>query len=45
MNKHIQQLQNRIAPFRQQIINHRVYSAINTVEDLKIFMQYHVFAV
>lgn len=45
MNKHIQQLQNRIAPFRQQIINHRVYSAINTVKDLKIFMQYHVFAV
>ncbi len=45
MNKHIEKIQNTIEPLRQQIINHKVYSVINDQEDLKIFMQYHVFAV
>ena len=45
MNRHILKIQTRIEPLRQQIINHEVYSAINDIDDLKVFMQYHVFAV
>ncbi len=42
---HIQTINARIEPLRQQIVNHRVYSAIETLEDLRVFMQYHVYAV
>lgn len=45
MNNKIEALQARIEPFRQEIINHKVYSVIKDIDDLKIFMQYHVFAV
>ena len=45
MNVHIERMEKAIEPLRRQIIEHRVYSAIKSIEDLKIFMQYHVFAV
>ena len=45
MNPQIEHLKKVIEPLRQEIINHKVYSMINDIEDLKIFMQYHVFAV
>jgi hypothetical protein len=45
MNQQIEHLKKVIEPLRQEIINHKVYSMINDIEDLKIFMQYHVFAV
>lgn len=45
MNAQIENLKRRIEPLRQEIINHKVYSVIKNTEDLKIFMQYHVFAV
>lgn len=45
MNKHIERLQLATEPLRQQIINHKVYGVIENVEDLRVFMQYHVFAV
>jgi len=45
MNAQIEKIKKSIEPFRQEIINHKVYSVINDKEDLKIFMQYHVFAV
>jgi len=35
----------RNEPLRQEIINHKVYGVINNTDSLKIFMQYHVFAV
>ncbi len=41
----IERMQEKIEPLRQQIINHKVYSVINDVEDLQVFMQYHVYAV
>src|SRR5688500_7535225 len=41
----LERIQNEIEPLRQQIINHKVYSVINDLEDLRIFMQYHVYAV
>jgi len=44
-NVHIQRIKDVIEPLRQEIINHKVYSAIKDVEDLKLFMQYHVYAV
>jgi hypothetical protein len=45
MNTQIEKLQQTIEPLRQQIIQHKVYGHINTLEDLKIFMQFHVYAV
>src|SRR6478735_1400378 len=45
MNKSIERIQATIEPLRQQIINHPVYGVIESIEDLRVFMQYHVFAV
>ncbi len=45
MNHYIESIQEKIEPLRQQIINHKVYSVINDLDDLKVFMQYHVYAV
>lgn len=45
MNKSIERIQTAIEPLRQQIINHPVYGVIESIVDLRIFMQYHVFAV
>jgi hypothetical protein len=41
----IEKIQKVIEPLRQEIISHKVYSVINNLDDLKIFMQYHVYAV
>jgi len=45
MNTALERIKNTIEPLRQQIINHKVYSVINDLEDLRVFMQYHVYAV
>ncbi len=45
MSDHINKLQQAIEPLRQQIINHKVYPAITELEDLRLFMQFHIFAV
>ena len=45
MNAQIEIIKKNIEPLRQEIINHKVYSAIKNTEDLKVFMQYHVYAV
>jgi hypothetical protein len=45
MNAHIDKLKKTIEPLRQEIINHKVYSEIKDIEDLKVFMEYHVYAV
>jgi hypothetical protein len=45
MNSQIARIQSAIEPLRQEIINHKVYSVINDIDDLKVFMQYHVYAV
>lgn len=42
MNENIQEIRMAIELYRQEIINHKVYLEINTVDDLKIFMAYHV---
>jgi hypothetical protein len=45
MNKSIEKIKKEIELLRQEIIHHKVYGVMNDIEDLKIFMQYHVFAV
>lgn len=45
MNSHITRLQKTIEPLRQEIVNHKIYSAIQDIEALKIFMEFHVYAV
>lgn len=45
MNQYIKKIQEEIEPLRQQIIHHKAYQVINDLEDLKVFMKYHVFAV
>lgn len=45
MNERIKALKEHIAPLRLQLINHPLYSEINTIEDLKYFMEHHVYAV
>lgn len=45
MNAQIERLKNATEPLRQQIVNHNVYSAIQDLDDLRIFMQFHIFAV
>lgn len=45
MLSEIEKIKKSIEPIRQDIIHHKVYSAIKNLDDLKIFMQYHVYAV
>ena len=41
----IEALQARLAPIRQQLVRHGVYRALHSLDDLRGFMQHHVFAV
>ncbi|RWY51109.1 DUF3050 domain-containing protein [Mucilaginibacter gilvus] len=45
LDARITQLKHEIEPLRGQLIAHELYHNINTVEDLHIFMQHHIFAV
>jgi len=45
MNEHINKLKQKIEPLRQEIINHKLYSEIKDINDLKVFMEFHVYAV
>jgi len=41
----IENLKAGIEPLREQLINHPLYKSINSVSELGIFMEHHVFAV
>ncbi|WP_316841843.1 DUF3050 domain-containing protein [Pedobacter gandavensis] len=41
----LEKIQAHIEPLRQEIIQHKVYGVINDLEDLRIFMEYHIYAV
>jgi len=41
----LNELQGAIAPEREKVLSHRVYRTLNTIDDIAIFMQSHVFAV
>jgi hypothetical protein len=45
MKGKIELIRSAIEPLRNEVVNHKIYGAINDIEDLKIFMKYHVFAV
>ena len=45
MNEQIERIRERIEALRQEIIHHKVYSMIENTEDLKVFMEFHVYAV
>lgn len=45
MKDQIKIFQQEIAPHRKAIINHEVYRSIKNIEDLRVFMEHHVFAV
>lgn len=45
IHPNITKIQERIAPLRQQIIQHPVYQAISELEDLQRFMEHHIYAV
>jgi hypothetical protein len=38
-------IETRIAPLREKLRNHALYGALEDIEDVKIFMEMHVFAV
>ena len=38
-------IKETISPLINKIVNHQLYSAIEDIEDMRIFMQYHVYAV
>ncbi len=45
MNDRIEAIRKKIEPLRQEILHHKVYAQIKEKDDIKVFMQYHVFAV
>ena len=45
MDQFIEKLRSDLAPVRAQLISHPVYASIKTLNDLQVFMEYHVFAV
>ncbi len=45
MSAELQKIQEALAPIKDKIVKHKVYTVINSMEDLKIFMRFHVYAV
>lgn len=45
MNKAIEQIQQEISLIRQEVIGHPVYAVINDLNDIRIFMEHHIYAV
>lgn len=45
MNYNIIGIQQKIADARHKLLKHELYQNLNTIEDLRIFMEFHVYAV
>jgi hypothetical protein len=43
--KPIEHVETELRPLRKQIKNHAVYGCLSTIDDIKLFMEYHIFAV
>lgn len=44
-DERISQLVKEISPLREKLTQHAVYSTVENVDDLKVFMQHHIYAV
>jgi hypothetical protein len=38
-------LLHRLEPYRVELASHQIYSSLDTIEDIRFFMEHHVFAV
>ena len=45
MNPKINILNNNLTKYREEIVNHALYKKLNSVEDIAVMMEYHVYAV
>ena len=45
MNPKINILNSNLTKYREEIVNHALYKKLNSVEDIAIMMEYHVYAV
>ena len=45
MSARIEAIENRLAPLREQLKNHELYAALQTLDHVKTFTEYHVYAV
>ncbi|TNE27440.1 MAG: DUF3050 domain-containing protein [Bacteroidetes bacterium] len=44
-NSHLTAIEHRIEPLRKRILEHSLYDSLNTMDDLRRFMESHIFAV
>jgi hypothetical protein len=45
MNQNIKNVIDEIQPFREKLKNHELYKSLKYIEDIKVFMESHVYAV
>ena len=45
MNQKINILNSNLTKYREEIVNHALYKKLNSVEDIAVMMEYHVYAV
>ena len=45
MNPKILEINERIQPYKKNVVNHNLYKNLNSVEDIAILMEHHVYAV
>ena len=45
MNPNIKKVIEQIQPLRDELKNHELYRSLNSIEDIKVFMESHVYAV
>lgn len=46
MNTHrLERLRTAMAPHRQKLVDHSVYTSVHSMDQLRVFMEHHVFAV
>ena len=45
MSIELQKIQEALIPIKHEIVQHKVYKVIDSIDDLRVFMRYHVYAV
>ena len=41
----IKNIEKELIPLKKELTNHSLYKTMNEIEDIKIFMEWHIFAV